>query len=100
MLKQAMQTKEERESLHFPLGICFAQLTVVLMNTAVFAIKLQQREFGFPLWMTGLLALFLTWAFVYNLKRWADRIRLHTERQAEELKELSAKVESISKSNP
>lgn len=100
MLMKAMQTKENPESLRFPFRLCFGQLTVVLMNTVVFAIKLQKREFGFPMWMTGLMALFLTWAFVYNLKRWAERVRVHCEQQAEELKTLTIKVESMTRSNP
>jgi len=60
MLRQAMQTKEERESLHFPLGICFAQLTGCIDEHRCVRHQTSAARVCYPLWMTGLLALFLT----------------------------------------
>lgn len=78
MLKQAMQTKEERErserQLSFPIWSCSFQLVAAWLASLSFMLKLQAGSKPGEIWVVGAMAALSGLAFIFNLKNWADKL--------------------------
>lgn len=89
MLKQLMQTSEEREranrQLTFPVWTCSLQLVTAWLASLSLVLKLQTGDRSFSALVMGVLAVCAGLSVVSNLKNWADRVRnriLHLECEA------------------
>ena len=96
MLKQAMQTKEERErakrQLRFPIWSCSLQLASAWLASISLVLKLQAGGKPGEVWVVRAMAVLSGLAFIFNLKNWVDRVNLNLERKAEELAQLTSEV--------
>ncbi len=99
MFNNAFENPVPGDPLRFPFAICLVQFFASSLGMPVVVLWISNHRCGDP-WAVYLgifNAVFCTWAFLFNVKQWGNRVRDHSEQMARQIEGLRSDLEQLRK---